>query len=161
CGQCRAGRYNLCLAYGCIGVHHDGGYGNFVKVPNADATLVALPDNIDAFTAAALGCRFMTSYHAVVNQGAVRPGEWIAVCGVGGVGLSAIQIAAALGARVIAIGRSLDKLAKARDEGAEVTITAGSNAAAEIVDVTQGGAAVTIDALGASETTLPALQSLA
>jgi len=161
CALCRAGRYNLCLAYGCLGVHHDGGYGNFVKVPSADTTLVHLPDEVDALTAAALGCRFMTSYHAVVEQGNVRPGDWVAVFGIGGVGLSAVQVAAALGARVIAIGRSADKLAKARAEGAEITIQAGSSAAAEIVDVTHGGAAVTIDALGSSDTTLPALQALA
>jgi D-arabinose 1-dehydrogenase-like Zn-dependent alcohol dehydrogenase len=161
CALCRAGRYNLCLAYGCIGVHHDGGYGNFVKVPSADTTLVHLPDSVDALTAAALGCRFMTSYHAVVEQGAVRPGEWVAVFGIGGVGLSAVQVAAAIGARVIAVGRSADKLAKARSEGAEITIQAGAKVAAEIIDVTHGGASVTIDALGSSETTLPALQALA
>jgi D-arabinose 1-dehydrogenase-like Zn-dependent alcohol dehydrogenase len=160
CDQCRAGRYNLCLAYGVIGVHHDGGYGSLVKVPNAETTLVRLPENVDSFTAAALGCRFMTSYHAVVDQASVRPGEWVAVFGVGGIGLSAVQIAAAMGARVIAVGRSGQKLAKAVQEGAEATVKAGPEAPAQIIDITKGGAAVTVDALGSSETTLPALQAL-
>lgn len=161
CELCRAGRYNLCLAYGCIGIHHDGGYGSLVRVPSADDTLVRLPEGVDSFTAAALGCRFMTSYHGIVDQAAVRPGEWVAIFGIGGVGLSAVQIAAAVGARVIGVGRSADKLAKARLEGAEVTIQAGPDAVAEIIDITKGGASVTVDALGSSETTLPALQSLA
>ena len=161
CDQCRAGRYNLCLAYGCIGIHHDGGYGGLVRVPNADATLVRLPDSVDSFTAAALGCRFMTSYHAVVDQAAVRPGEWVAVFGVGGVGLSAVQIAAAMGARVIAVGRSESKLALARREGAEFTVNNGPDTPGQIVELTKGGAAVTVDALGSASTTLPALKTLA
>jgi D-arabinose 1-dehydrogenase-like Zn-dependent alcohol dehydrogenase len=79
---------------------------------------------------------------------------------VGGIGLSAVQIAAAMGARVIAVGRSDEKLAKARQEGAEATVKAGPDAPAQIVEITKGGAAVTMDALGSSETTLPALQAL-
>jgi D-arabinose 1-dehydrogenase-like Zn-dependent alcohol dehydrogenase len=160
CERCRSGHYNLCLAYGVIGVHHDGGYGTLVKVPNANTTLVPLPENVDSFTAAALGCRFMTAYHGIVDQAAVRPGEWVAVFGIGGIGLSAIQIATAVGARVIAVGRSKGKLEKAQQEGAEVTIQAGPHVPSQILDVTEGGAAVTVDALGSSETTLPALQSL-
>jgi len=160
CEQCRAGRYNLCLAYGVIGIHHDGGYGSLVKVPSADSTLVGLPESVDALTAAALGCRFMTSYHGIVDQAAVRPGEWVAVFGIGAVGLSAVQIAAATGARVIAVGRSPQKLAKAVEEGAEATVVAGPDAAAHIIEITKGGAAVTVDALGSRETTLPALHAL-
>jgi len=147
CELCRAGRYNLCLAYGCIGIHHDGGYGSLVKVPNADDTLVGLPEGVDSFTAAALGCRFMTSYHGIVDQAAVRPGEWVAIFGLGGVGLSAVQIAVAVGARVIAVGRSADKLAKASLEGAELTFQAGPGVAAAIIELTKGGAAVAVDAL--------------
>jgi D-arabinose 1-dehydrogenase-like Zn-dependent alcohol dehydrogenase len=160
CEWCRSGRYNLCLAQGVIGIHHDGGYGSLVKVPSADTTLVRLPEGIDSFTAAALGCRFMTSYHGIVDQAAVRPGEWIAIFGIGGVGLSAVQIAAAVGARVIAVGRSREKLVKAKHEGAELTVEAGPDAPAQIVELTKGGAEVTVDALGSSETTLSALQSL-
>jgi len=160
CEQCRAGRYNLCLAYGVIGVHHDGGYASLVKIPSADTTLVRLPDTVDSLTAAALGCRYMTAYHGVVDQAAVRPGEWIAVFGIGGVGLSVIQIASAMGARIIAVGRSQDKLVKAMVEGAEVAIQAGPDAPDQIIEVTRGGAAVSVDALGSTETTVPALRCL-
>lgn len=144
-----------------IGVHHDGGYGSLVKVPSADSTLLRLPENVDSFTAAALGCRFMTAYHGIVDQAAVRPGEWIAVFGIGAVGLSAVQIAAAMGARVIAVGRSEAKLVQAMRQGAETAIKAGPDATAQIIELTKGGAAVTVDALGSNETTLPALQALA
>jgi D-arabinose 1-dehydrogenase-like Zn-dependent alcohol dehydrogenase len=161
CGHCRAGRYNLCLAYGVIGVHHDGGFGSLVKVPSADTTLIRLPEGVDSFTAAALGCRFMTAFHGIADQAAVRPGEWVAVFGVGGVGLSAVQIAAAMGARVIAVGRSEHKLAVAVQEGAEAIVKAGADAPSEIVELTKGGASVTVDALGATETTVPALRALA
>ena len=104
-------RYNLCLAYGCIGIHHDGGYGSLVKVPSADSTLVRLPDGVDSFTAAALGCRFMTSFHGLsIRPPSVRV-NGLRSSGLGGVGLAlAVQIAAAMGARVIAVGRSAEKL---------------------------------------------------
>jgi len=71
-----------------------------------------------------------------------------------------VQIAAAMGARVIAVGRSQQKLAKALQEGAEATVTVGPDAPAQIIEITKGGAAVTVDALGSIETTLPALQAL-
>ncbi len=161
CDECWNGRYNLCLAYGVIGVHHDGGFGELVRVPSADSTLVRLPEGVDSFTAAALGCRFMTAFHGVVDQAAVRPGEWVAVFGMGGLGLAVVQIASAIGARVIAVGRSDDKLAMARKEGAEATVKTGPNAPGEVTEISKGGAAVSIDALGASETTIPAILSLA
>jgi len=161
CDLCRSGHYNLCLAHGCIGIHHDGGYGSLARVPGADSTLVRLPESVDSFTAAALGCRFMTAFHGIADQAAVRPGEWVAIFGMGGVGLSAVQIAAAIGARVIAVGRSAEKLLKATAEGAETTLKANVDVPAEITEITKGGAAVTVDALGSIETTLPALRSLA
>jgi len=161
CEECWNGRYNLCFAYGVIGTHHDGGFGELARIPSADSTLVHLPEGVDSFSAAALGCRFMTAYHGVVDRAAVRPGEWVAVFGMGGLGLSAVQIASAIGARVIAVSRSDDKLAMARNEGAEATVKAGPHAPAEITEITKGGAAVTVDALGSSDTTIPAILSLA
>lgn len=161
CAMCWSGHYNLCLAYGVIGAHHHGGFGELVRVPGADSTLVRLPEGVDSFTVAALGCRFMTAYHGVVDQAAIRPGEWLAVFGLGGLGLSVVQIAAAIGARVIAVGRSDDKLSMARSEGAEAVVKAGPDAPAEIADITGGGAAVSVDALGASATAIPAILSLA
>jgi alcohol dehydrogenase, propanol-preferring len=160
CEYCLTGRSNLCLAYGIIGVHHSGGYGSESVVPNADVNLVRLPDNVDFITSAALGCRYMTAFHGVAERARLRPGEWVAVFGIGGVGIASVQIAAAMGARVLAVSRSEDKLAQARAEGAEATVKAGDNAVAAIKDITGGGADVTIDALGIPQTVLPAILAL-
>jgi len=164
CGRCQlcfSGRSNLCLAYGIVGVHHDGGYGQLVRVPNADVNLVALPDAVDAYAAAALGCRFMTAYHGLVDQVRIRPGEWVAVVGIGAVGLSAVQIASALGARVVAVSRNPEKLARAKAEGAVATVQASETAFLEVKEVTGGGADVAIDAVGSAETALAGVLSLA
>jgi len=161
CTYCQSGRSNLCLAYGVIGVHRDGGYGNLVQVPNADATLVHLPDEVDSLTAASLGCRYMTAYHAIVDQAAVRPGEWVAIFGMGGVGLSCVQVATAVGARVLAVSRGEAKLKQAEQEGAVATVKADKDTAQQIQEITKGGAGVSVDAVGTSETTVTAIQSLA
>lgn len=161
CEYCQTGRSNICLAHGVIGSHFNGGYGHLTVVPAADANLVRLPEEIDAIAAAALGCRYMTSYHALVDRAKLHPGEWVAVFGVGGVGLSAVQIASALGAQVIAVGLSEQKLRMAKAEGAVKTIDArGKNMVEQIRDTTKGGVDVAVDAVGTSETALPALQSV-
>jgi D-arabinose 1-dehydrogenase-like Zn-dependent alcohol dehydrogenase len=161
CDYCYTGGSNLCLAHGAIGVHFNGGYGRLTSVPSADVNLVHLRESIDFLTAAALGCRFMTAYHGVVDQAQVRPGEWVAVFGIGGVGLSAVQVASAMGARVVAISRSEGKLARAREEGALATVQASGDSTAEAVkDIIGGGAHVTVDALGSEGTALSAILSL-
>ena len=80
-----------------------GSFADLVAIPAADLNVVPLPDDLDFVTAAALGCRFATAYRALTAHGRVRPGDWVAVHGCGGVGLSAVMIAAALGARVVAV----------------------------------------------------------
>ena len=157
CQYCRSGRGNLCLAYGVIGVHHDGGYGNLALVPLADVNLVRLPDGVDASTAAALGCRFMTAYHGIVDRARVRPGEWVVIFGMGGVGLAAVQIAAALGARVVAVSRGEENLAQAKREGAVATVQVDDQIITAVKDITGGGAEVSVDALGSSRTAVPAV----
>jgi propanol-preferring alcohol dehydrogenase len=130
-------------------------------VPDADANLVHLPEQVDSLSAAALGCRYVTSYHALVDRAKLQPGEWLVVFGVGGVGLSAVQIAASLGAQVIAVDISEEKLRRAKAEGAAAVIEGhGQNVVAQIRDITNGGVDVAADALGTSETALPALQSI-
>jgi propanol-preferring alcohol dehydrogenase len=142
-------------------VHFNGGYGRLTSVPSADVNLIHLPAEIDFLTAAALGCRFMTAYHGVVNQARIRPGEWVVIFGIGGVGLSAVQIACALGAQVIAVSRSEEKLARARDEGVLATIQASEEQLPDAVkQLTDGGAHVTIDALGSEHTLLAGVLSL-
>ena len=89
-----------------------------------------LPEALDFATAASLGCRFVTSFRAIVDQARVKPGEWVAVHGCGGVGLSADHDRdSAMGANVIAIDLTEDKLAFARELGALATINAPRNAA--------------------------------
>ena len=163
CGQCEfcdTGRSNICQAFGFLGVHTGGGYGELSCVPKADTNLVRLPDGVSAPVAASLGCRYMTAYHGLVDQARVRPGEWVVVFGIGGVGLATVQIARALGARVIAVSRTQKKLDLAKAEGAIEAVIAGDNAVAAIRDITGGGAHLSVDALGSSATTVPAVLSL-
>jgi D-arabinose 1-dehydrogenase-like Zn-dependent alcohol dehydrogenase len=128
CGQCRtcySGHSNLCQSgYGAIGFKFNGGYGHLVVMPAADVNLVHLPDAVDFLSAAALGSRFMTAYHGLVDRAVIRSGEWVAIFGLGGIGLSAVQIASALGAQVIAVDISDNKLDMAKAEGATATLNA-------------------------------------
>ena len=160
CEFCDAGHQNVCANLTLPGMHYTGGFASHAKVANADVNVVKLPDSISFPEAAGMGCRFVTSYHGIVDQAAVKPGEWVAIFACGGVGLSAVDIASGLGARVIAVSRSPEKLALAEKLGAEHVVIAGPDAPGEIVELTGGGAHVSVDALGASETAIPALLSL-
>ncbi len=158
CANCYSGRSNLCLGAGGLNI---GGFGELALIPDAEANAVLLPDEVNALSASALGCRFMTAYHGLVDRVRIRPGEWVAVFGAGGVGLSAVQIATALGARVVAVDIDDEKLARAREEGALAAVNAreGSPVAA-VKEITGGGADVAVDALGAAATAVPAIRSL-
>lgn len=152
CPYCRAGLQNLCDNMITGGTNRIGGWAQYVTVTVADLNCIKLPDPVDTLSAAALGCRFMTAYHAVTDRGLVQPGEWTAVQGCGGVGLSAVQIAAAADALVVAIDIDERKLAKAREEGAVVTINATGLTPVQVgqavKEATGGGAQLSIDALG-------------
>ncbi len=160
CEFCTAGHQNVCANTQIPSIHYTGGYASYTKVANADVNLVKLPAAISFPEAAGMGCRFITAYHGVVDQAAVRDGEWVAVFACGGVGLAAVNIASALGANVIAVSRNEGKLALAKKLGATHTITAGPDAPNKIVDLTGGGAHVSVDALGAADTAIPAIMSL-
>ena len=161
CGYCVTGRGNLCDAMQFLGLTHDGGYAELARIVNADFNCVHLPDNVDALTAAAIGCRYMTAYHAVVRQGGLRPGDWVAVHGSGGVGLSAVQIASSLGGQVIAVDLDPAKLERAREEGAVATVNAGTeDVAGTIRELTGGGADVCVGALGVASLVQNAVMSL-
>jgi len=132
-----------------------------VAVDYADTNLVRLPDTLDFATAASLGCRFVTSFRAVVDQARVLPGEWVAVHGCGGVGLSAIMIATAMGANVIAIDLTEEKLAFARELGAVATVNgAEQDVVAAVREITKGGAHVSLDALGHPSTCFNSIANL-
>lgn len=160
CQYCSEGHQNVCTDLKLPGVHYTGGYAALTTVGRADVNLVHLPESIPFAVAAAMGCRYVTSYHGVVDQAQVGPGEWVAVFACGGVGLSAVDIASGLGANVIAVSRSPEKLALAEKLGATHTVIAGDDAPAQIQEITGGGAHVSIDALGSAATTLPAILSL-
>jgi alcohol dehydrogenase len=156
CPRCLCGDHQVCDNQTQPGFTHWGSFAELVALDAADVNLVALPDDLSFAVAASLGCRYATSYRAVIQQGRVQPGEWVAVHGCGGVGLSAVQIAVAAGARVVAVDISAGALALAASLGAAATVDAsGLDAAAvgaAIREVTDGGAGVSLDALG-SETT--------
>ena len=149
CEHCLAGDAQVCPRQTQPGFTGPGSFAELVAVHAADANLVALPADLDFVTTACLGCRFATAFRAVTAHGRVRPGDWLAVHGCGGVGLSAVMIGAALGARVLAVDVSAAALDKARELGAEVTVDAGTaDLPAAIGEATGGGAHVSIDALG-------------
>ena len=149
CAECRAGDQQVCPNQFQPGFTHWGSFADYVAIDYADTNLVRLPAAIDDVTAASLGCRFATSFRAVVDQGRVRGGEWVAVHGCGGVGLSAIMIAKACGAQVIAIDIREEALALARQVGADFVINAAATPVVEAIrELTQGGVHLSLDALG-------------
>ncbi len=162
CGECLSGNHQICDHQVQPGVTQWGAFAEYVAVPWADINLVRLPESLDFVTAASLGCRFVTAYRAVVAQGQVGGGQWVAVHGCGGVGLSAIMIAAALGAQVVAIDIGEDKLALAREIGASVTIDARTSpdVVAAVMEATGGGAHCSLDALGHRVTCYNAIAGL-
>lgn len=162
CPQCQAGNQHICDRYFQPGFTAWGSFAEYVGIRYADANLVRLPDTLDDVEAASLGCRFITAYRAVIAQGRIRPGEWLAVHGCGGVGLSAVMIAAAIGARVLAIDVRPAALAQARQLGAEQVLNARAETALvdTIHNLTGGGAQVSIDALGSQETCRNSVLSL-
>ena len=162
CPQCTSGNHQVCDFQFQPGFTHWGSFAEYVAVDYADTNLVPLPDSISDVAAAALGCRFITAYRALVAQGQLQGGEWVAVHGCGGVGLSAILVAAAFGAQVIGVDISSEKLALARELGAAATINGR-----EIDDVPQavrelsgGGVHVSLDALGSQETCFNSIANL-
>lgn len=162
CPECHSGNHQVCGNQTQPGFTHWGSFAQYTTVDQADVNLVALPEHLDFVTAASLGCRFVTSFRAVVDQGKVSAGQWVAVHGCGGVGLSAVMIASALGANVIAVDLQDDKLALAKQVGAAVTLNASQVASLPeaIREITQGGAHVSMDALGHSVTCVNSVQSL-
>ncbi|NQV85476.1 MAG: zinc-binding dehydrogenase, partial [Woeseiaceae bacterium] len=153
CPQCESGDQQVCDFQFQPGFTHFGSYAEYVAIHYADENLVRLPDDMEFKTAASLGCRFATSFRAIVDQGRVARDEWVVVHGCGGVGLSAIMIARALGANVVAVDITDEKLAIARSIGAQAGLNANttSNVAEAIRDLTDGGAHVSVDAIGDAE----------
>ncbi|HZF07065.1 MAG TPA: zinc-binding dehydrogenase [Patescibacteria group bacterium] len=118
CEFCLRGERTVCLRYGYLGAHKDGGYAELVKAPAAN--LLPLPDAIGFEAGAALPLAFLTSWHALVAQAELKPGQTVLVQAAGsGVGSAAIQIARLIGARVMTTVGSDDKIDFAKSLGAE------------------------------------------
>jgi alcohol dehydrogenase len=162
CRECQAGAAQVCESQFQPGFTAWGSFAEAVAVRYADFNLIRLPEELDFVTAASLGCRLATAYRAVALQGKAEPGEWVAVHGCGGVGLSAIMVAAAIGARPIAIDIREESLAMARRFGAEHVINAATtdDVAGAIRELTDGGAQLSLDALGSAVTAANSLRSL-
>ena len=160
CPECRSGNQQVCDDQFQPGFTHWGSFAQYVAIGRADLNLVALPDEMDFATAASLGCRFVTAWRGVVDRGRVRPGQWLAVHGCGGVGLSCLMIARAMGARVVAVDVADDALALARALGADVCLKGGPDAVGAVRDATGGGAHLSVDALGIPETCANSVRSL-
>ena len=165
CDDCARGDAQVCRDQQQPGFTYDGSFAEYVLVRNADFNAVTLGDDIPFAAAALLGCRFATSYRGLVDRARLAAGETVVVLGCGGVGLSAVRIAVALGARVVAVDVAAGALELAREGGASVTISAAGLSDDELVaairGATDGGAPVAVEALGLASTLAVGLRSLA
>ncbi len=162
CPECDSGSQQVCQHQTQPGFTHWGSFAEYVAIHQADLNLIGLPESMDFATAASLGCRFATSFRAIVDQGRTSAGEWVAIHGCGGVGLSAIMIAHAIGANVVAVDIADEKLALANALGAVATVNANSVAdvAEAVIEITGGGAHVSVDALGHPTTCFNSIRNL-
>jgi alcohol dehydrogenase len=162
CEQCDSGNQQVCDHQTQPGFTHWGSFAEYVMIENADINVVQLPPEIADQTAAILGCRFITAYRAIVAQAKVKAGDFVGIHGCGGVGLSAIMIANALGAQVIAVDINDETLALAKKMGATHCINAHKEKAvvSAIMDYTKGGVQVSVDALGSNTTCVNSISSL-
>jgi 2-desacetyl-2-hydroxyethyl bacteriochlorophyllide A dehydrogenase len=160
CDHCRAGREQFCRVGQMLGAQRAGGYAEFVAVPARNA--VPLPHDISMPHGAIMMCSSATSLHAL-RRGRMHPGESVAVFGVGGLGISAVQLAFALGAsQVFAIDRTPAKLSVAERLGAVPINARDTSAVAQVRDATNGrGVDVALDLIGAPSVTLQTMQMLA
>ncbi len=161
CFLCRTGRENICERLRMFGNHVDGGFAEYVVAPAKD--IFHLPEEIPLVEGAIIADAITTPFHAVVNRGRVTPGDWVVVIGCGGIGLNLVQVAAALGARVIAVDIVEAKLEWARKLGAVEAVNANE---VERVDkqvrrlTGQGGVDVAFEAIGNPRTQEQALACL-
>lgn len=162
CRQCHSGNHQICDHQSQPGFTHWGSFAEYTRLDFADTNLVKIPDEINDVTAATLGCRFITAYRAMVEQGKVKGGQYVAIHGCGGVGLSAIMIANAFGAQVIAIDIDDETLNLAKKMGVIATINATQNTDVieQVKSLTNGGAHVSMDALGSQTTCYNSIANL-
>ncbi|MEI4273818.1 alcohol dehydrogenase catalytic domain-containing protein [Klenkia sp. LSe6-5] len=156
CPPCREGAGQVCLRQTQPGFTHWGSFAEHVALDAADVNLVALPEELTTTTAAALGCRYATAFRAVTGVGRAAPGEWVLVLGCGGVGLSAVQVAVAVGARVVAVDPSPGARELAVAMGAEHALPSAEG----VTELTAGGVHVGLDCLGSPATCEASVRAL-
>jgi len=162
CPQCMKGNQHICDRHFQPGFTDWGSFAQYVRIKNADFNLVKLPSSVDFVSAAGLGCRFITAFHGIVNQGKVNNSMFVAIHGCGGVGLSAVMVAAVYGARVIAVDINEENLQRAKSLGAEYTINATKvNVVDKVLEISKDGANLSMDALGSHETSANSINCLA
>lgn len=169
CRWCRSGNAQVCPNQTQPGFTHFGSWADQVVIHNADANLITVPHDLPASALVGLGCRFATAFHGLRVRANLQEGETVAVFGCGGVGLSAIMIASAVGARVVAIDVNDAALDRACDHGAMHTVNASGKTPAELsaevvsqfAQLCPDGVAVSVDALGREDTIAAAIASLA
>lgn len=159
CPQCRSGVSNTCLDQRLPGFLQPGAFAEYVAVPR-DHNLARLPGSIPSTVAAGLGCRVTTAWHALTGRAALAAGEWLAVHGTGGIGLSAAILGRAMGARVVVVDVVREKLDHALGLGMEAAVMAGPDTAEEVREITGGGAHVSVEALGIPVTVNASLRCL-
>ncbi len=165
CPECRGGNAQVCRNQTQPGFTHDGSFAELVALHDADVNLVRVPPGVDGGAAALLGCRFATAYRGLAHQGRLQRGETLLVVGCGGVGLSAVMIGTALGARVLAVDVDPVALARAADCGAVATISTAGLTRGDAVDAVRdlasdNGVHVSVDAVGHQATLGLAIRSL-
>lgn len=162
CTQCNKGNQHICDNHFQPGFTDWGSFAQYVHIKNADFNLINLPSTIGFASAASLGCRFITAFHGIVNQGKIDESMFVAIHGCGGVGLSAVMIAATFGATIIAIDINEKNLERAKSLGASFTINAAKEEVVDrILDISNGGANLSMDALGSVETSGNSINCLA
>jgi 6-hydroxycyclohex-1-ene-1-carbonyl-CoA dehydrogenase len=160
CAMCRTGRENICEQMVMFGNNVDGGYAEYMLAPAKD--VLALPDEVPLVEGAIIADAVTTPYHAVVNRGKVKPGDRVVVFGCGGIGLNLVQVAAAVGAQVIAVDLIDEKLEWASRLGARTTLNGKQydRIDKEIRKRTGGGADIAFEAIGNPHTQSQAFSSL-
>lgn len=160
CYYCSTGNEQFCTSVRMLGHHVDGGYAEYVAIPARNA--IPLPDEISFEEGATLMCASATALHAL-RKGRVKAGETVAVFGVGGLGLSAVQLAKAMGAvEIYAVDIQPDKLELASQYGAIPVDAARCDPVEEIQRLTRGrGVDVALEMIGLQTTMKQTVESLA
>jgi alcohol dehydrogenase len=159
CTYCQRGDAQVCPTQTQPGFTHFGSFAEYVAIDNADFNLITIPSEASFATAAALGCRFATSYRGLIKRAKVKAGEKVVIYGCGGVGLSAIMIAKSQGADVYAVDVNDEALKIAASLGAQTINSRTTDPAAFMQNL--GGADIAVDALGSEATATASVLSLA